>query len=390
MASTTSNHHLMLSMLLFVMLIFTSLDLTVGQVGTFFGRLGTNLPGAGRTVGLYQSNNIRRMRLYDPHAPTLRSLAGTNISLTMGVSHSELRDLANCPEAATAWVLRYILRFPNVTFRYIIVGNEIEPGSELGPFVFPAMLNVYRAIGAAGLGRRIRVSTSINIDLLSRWSPPQAGVFKCSVNWFIRPILEFLRDTQAPISINVFPFYAYLNDRQNINLSFALLQPNNGVVYGGVYYDNLFYVIYDAFDAAVEKILAASSTLFMQQTDDSVGSLPTSNVAPPPPPPSPPSPQPIVDGSGISTGGYSSPPGAYLSTPNALSDGPIATVQNARIYINNLMRIVRTGTPRRPGRPIQTHIFSMFDENLRPGPEYERHFGIFDANGQPKFPFRFQ
>ncbi|KAH6763716.1 hypothetical protein C2S51_014965 [Perilla frutescens var. frutescens] len=386
MASTTSNRHLMLSMLLFAMLICTSLDLTVGQVGTFYGRFGTNLPGAARTVGLYQSNNIRRMRLYDPHGPTLRSLAGTNISLTMGVSHPDLRDLANCPTAATAWVRRYILRFPNVTFRSIIVGNEIEPASELGPFVFPAMQNIYRAIGAAGLGGKIRVSTSINIDLLSRWSPPQAGEFKCSVNWFIRPILEFLRDTRAPIGVNVFPFYAYLNDRQNINLSFALLQPNNGVVYGGVYYDNLFYVIFDAFDAAIERILAATSPLLSTPRTDSnpiIGKMPPDNSGL----------NLVVTGNGSPTDNGSSPPPAGLPPtifPDALSDGPIATVDNARIYINNLMRVVRNGTPRRPGRPIETYIFSMFDENLRPGPEYERHFGIFSANGQPKFPFRFQ
>ncbi|KAH6825229.1 hypothetical protein C2S53_020592 [Perilla frutescens var. hirtella] len=386
MASTTSNHHLMLSMLLFAMLIFTSLDLTVGQVGTFYGRLGTNLPGAARTVGLYQSNNIRRMRLYDPDGPTLRSLAGTNISLTMGVSHPDLRDLANCPAAATAWVRRYILRFPNVKFRSIIVGNEIDPASELGPFVFPAMQNIYRAIGAAGLGGKIRVSTSINIDLLSRWSPPQAGEFKCSVNWFIRPILEFLRDTRAPIGVNVFPFYAYLNDRQNINLSFALLQPNNGVVYGGVYYDNLFYVIFDAFDAAIDRILAATSLLSTGTSSDKaeqkkvvIGSGSASNRGSPPPPPGHGSPPPPP--------GHGSLPTIF---PDALSDGPIATVENARIYINNLMRIVRNGSPRSPGRPIETYIFSMFDENLRPGPEYERHFGIFSANGQPKFPFRFQ
>ncbi|KAG6432670.1 hypothetical protein SASPL_104253 [Salvia splendens] len=148
-----------------------------GQVGTFYGRLGNNLPSSAATVRLYQLNNIRRMRLFDPHGP----LNGTNIRLIMGVSHPDLRDLANCPQAATAWVRRNILRFPNVTFRQIIVGNEIEPASELGPFVFPAMQNVYRAVRAAGLRGQIK--------------------------------------------------------------------PNSGVILGGVYYDNLFYVIYDAFIA---------------------------------------------------------------------------------------------------------------------------------------------
>ncbi|XP_047961880.1 glucan endo-1,3-beta-glucosidase-like [Salvia hispanica] len=184
------------------------------------------------------------MRLFDPHGPTLRALNGTNIRLMMGVSHSDLRDLANCPQAASAWVRRNILRFPNVTFRQIIVGNEIDPASELGPFVFPAIQNVYRAVRAAGLGGQIK-----------------AARFKCSVNWFIRPIVEFVTETNAPLHFNVFPFYAYLNDRRNINLSFALLQPNSGVVLGGVYYDNLFYVIYDAFIAAVDKIIAQAAAL---------------------------------------------------------------------------------------------------------------------------------
>ncbi|KAL1533721.1 putative glucan endo-1,3-beta-glucosidase bg3 [Salvia divinorum] len=385
MAAT--DNHFKLTMLVFGLLFVTSLHLTAGQVGTFFGRLGTNLPGPAATVSLYQQNNIRRMRLFDPHAPTLRALGGTNTRLMMGVSHSDLRDLANCPQAATAWVRRNILRFPNVTFRYVIVGNEIDPNSELGPFVFPAMQNVYRAIRAAGQGGRIQVSTSIQINLLSRWSPPQAAEFKCSVNWFIRPILEFMRDTGASVHLNVFPFYAYLNDRRNINLSFALLQPNSGVVLGGVYYDNLFYVIHDAFIAAMTKILAAASPLSLQQQ----GGGPQQK-------PDMPTGLESTISTGISSGGGNAAPAPQGSIPfddgerntTALSDGPISTLNNARTYINNLMRVVRTGTPMRPGRPMQTYIFAMFDENLRPGPEYERHFGIFLPNGQPKFPFRFQ
>ncbi|XP_057793507.1 glucan endo-1,3-beta-glucosidase, acidic-like [Salvia miltiorrhiza] len=377
MAAPTTQNHFKHTMLLLGLLILTSLHPTAGQVGSFFGRLGTNLPGAATTVGIYQQNNIRRMRLFDPHAPTLRALSGTNIRLMMGVSHPDLRDLANCPQAATAWVSRNILRFPNVTFRYIIVGNEIEPESELGPFVFPAMQNVYRAIRAAGLGGRIQVSTSIQINLLTMWNPPQAAEFKCSVNWFIRPILEFIRDTSASIHLNVFPFYAYLNDRANINLSFALLQPNSGVVLGGVYYDNLFYAIHDAFVAAMGKILAAATPLSVG-TDVKQAHTGTGTTS--------------STGHTTGAGRHSPTPSVPLGSGDeimAVTDGPIATLDNARIYINNLMRVVRTGTPMVAG-PIHTYIFATFDENLRPGPEYERHFGIFLPNGQPKFPFRFQ
>ncbi|KAH6796368.1 hypothetical protein C2S51_037354 [Perilla frutescens var. frutescens] len=371
MATTTNE--LTLAMLLFGLLIVTSVHFTAGQVGVCFGRLGNNLPSVQRTLALYKKSNIRRMRLYDPHPPTLRALAGTGIRLMLGVPNDHIRDLANCPEAATAWVRTNVLQYPNVTFRYIAVGNEIPPESELGPFVLPAMQNMYRAIRAARLGAQIRVSTSIRTDLLEKSFPPQDGVFKCSVNWYIRPIIEFLRDTGAPLLTNIYPYFAYMNDRKNINLSFALLQPNSGVIASGVYYDNLFYAIMDAVYAAMERILAAASPLMTleQELADNGGGIPHQ----------------VTSETGHSSKGGGQGGG---SEPDSLDDGPLNTVENARIYNNNLMRIVRNGTPRRPGRPIEAYIFAMFDENLKPGPAYERHFGIFLANGQPKYPLRFR
>ncbi|KAH6775027.1 hypothetical protein C2S52_012588 [Perilla frutescens var. hirtella] len=347
-----------------LLLIVTSLDFTAGQVGVCFGRLGNNLPGVQRTIALYKKYNIRRMRLYDPHPPTLRALSGTGIRLMLGVPDDHLRDLANCPQAATAWVRTNILNYPNVTFRHIAVGNEIEPESNLAPFVLPAMQNIYRAIRAARLGRQIRVSTSIRTDLLEKSFPPQDGVFKCSVNWYIRPIIEFLRDTRTPLLANIYPYFAYMNDRKNINLSFALLQPNSGVMANGVYYDNLYYAILDAVDAAMEKILVASPRLFSIFSEEK-------------------------DGGGVGNSGVN---GSETGYTTGVNDGPMNTVENARIYNNNLMRIVKKGTPRRPNSRLETYIFAMYDENLKPGPAYERHFGIFlpSGNGQPKYPLRFR
>lgn len=314
------------------------------------------------------------MRLYDPHPPTLRALGGTGIRLMLGVEDAQLQDLANCPQAATSWVRRNILQYPNVTFRYIAVGNEIAPESTLAPFVLPAMQNIYRAVRTAGLGGQIKVSTSIRTDLLNTSYPPQAGEFKCSVNWYIRPIVEFLRDTQTTLLVNVYPYFAYMNDKQNINLSYALLQPNSGVVAGGVYYDNLYYAILDAVDAAMEKILAAVPSLFSVLSEEKKGG---GNGNP--------------GGTGSETGwptkGGGKKKGAEVM---GLNDGPMNTVQNARIYNNNLMRIVKRGTPRRPGRRLETYIFAMFDENLKPGPAYERHFGIFLPNGHAKYQLRFR
>ncbi|GLJ18447.1 hypothetical protein SUGI_0327220 [Cryptomeria japonica] len=62
-----------------------------------------------------------------------------------------------------------------------------------------------------------------------------------------------------------------------------------------------------------------------------------------------------------------------------------ATVDNA------LIRHVSSnqGTPRRPGKPIDAYVFSLFKKNLKPGPEIERHFGLFYPNKNPVYPVNF-
>lgn len=55
------------------------------------------------------------------------------------------------------------------------------------------------------------------------------------------------------------------------------------------------------------------------------------------------------------------------------------SVENAKTYNGNLIAHLRSmvGTPLRPGKPIDTYIFALFDENLKPGPSFERSFGLF-------------
>uniref|UniRef100_A0A0D3EV49 Glucan endo-1,3-beta-D-glucosidase n=1 Tax=Oryza barthii TaxID=65489 RepID=A0A0D3EV49_9ORYZ len=56
--------------------------------------------------------------------------------------------------------------------------------------------------------------------------------------------------------------------------------------------------------------------------------------------------------------------------------GAGASVENAAAYSNNLVRHVGRGTPRRPGKAVETYIFAMFNENQKPE-GVEQNFGLF-------------
>lgn len=58
-----------------------------------------------------------------------------------------------------------------------------------------------------------------------------------------------------------------------------------------------------------------------------------------------------------------------------------ASIKNARIYNNNLIKHVSSGqgTPRRPGKELEAYIFALFNENLKPE-GVEQNWGLFYPN----------
>ncbi|KAG5566315.1 hypothetical protein RHGRI_002049 [Rhododendron griersonianum] len=249
--------------------------------------MGDNLPSDQEVVDLYKSNGIGRMRMYAPNPQTLQALRGSNIELLLGVPNEDLPHLANSTVAASKWVRDNVLNYyPDVKFRIIVVGNEIDLNSNstdasLAPLVLHAMSNVYDALASASLKDEIKVSTAINPGLLRTSSPPSQGLFEGA--W------------------------------------------------------NLFDVMLDAIYSAVENAGGPNVEIVVSET----------------------------------------------GWPSA--GDTAASVENAATYYRNVINHVKGGSPKRPGRAIETYLFAMFDENLKVGPQNERHFGLFSPNKQPKY-----
>ncbi|KAM3364694.1 hypothetical protein ACQJBY_014823 [Aegilops geniculata] len=317
-------------------LAFASILITgrVQSVGVCYGMNGDRLPSPAEVVQLYESNGITAIRLYKPDVQTLRALNVSNIAVLIDVADETVARLASSVPGAQLRVRFYIQHYPGITFRYISVGNELTGAATQN--IVPAIKNLNAALDAAGI-KGIKVSTAVRLDVLASSSPPSSGVFK---DGYMNQVVALLGTTGAPLLVNVYPYFAYIDDQKNIDLNFALFQPSSTVVRdGGLSYTNIFDAMVDAVHAALRK----------------------ANVQ-----------VPVV----VSESGWPS------------AGGVGASVANAQTYNQNLINHVGKGTPYRP-QPLETYVFAMFNENLKPGAETEKHFGLFNPDKSPVYPIRF-
>ncbi|XP_051138449.1 glucan endo-1,3-beta-D-glucosidase-like [Andrographis paniculata] len=306
-------------------------------VGVNYGEVANNLPPAEATAKLLQSTSIEKVRLYGADPAIIKALANTGIGIVIGASDGDIPALATDPNFAVVWVNSNVVAFyPASKIIIVSVGNEVvtSPDQNLVTQLLPAMQNVQNAINAASLGGKVKVSTVHSMAILSQSDPPSTGAFGYGDT--IRALLQFLSENASPLMINPYPFFAYQSDPRPETLAFCLLQPNAGRVDSGtgIRYMNMFDAQVDAVHTAMKRIGYKDVEIVVAET------------------------------------GW-----PYRGDPNEV--GP--SFENARAYNGNLIKHLRSqvGTPLMPGKSVDTYLFALYDENLKPGPGSERSFGLF-------------
>lgn len=307
-------------------------------VGVCYGRNADDLPTQDKVAQLVKQRNIKYLRIYDSNIQVLKAFANSGVQLMIGIPNSDLLPFAQFQSNADTWLKNSILPYyPAAKITYITVGAEVtESTDNSSSLVVPAMQNVFTALKKAGLHKRIKVSSTHSLGVLSRSFPPSAGAFNSSHAHFLKPLLEFLAENQSPFMIDIYPYYAYRDSPNNVSLDYALFQSSSEVIdpNTGLLYTNMF-------DAQIDSIYFALMALNFR----------TIKI--------------MVTETGWPSKGS---PKEKAATPD-----------NAQIYNTNLIRHVinDSGTPAKPGEELDVYIFSLFNENRKPGLESERNWGLF-------------
>ncbi|CAN6373786.1 unnamed protein product, partial [Urochloa humidicola] len=321
-------------------------------IGVNYGANADNLPSpAAVATFLATKTTINRVKLFDANPAFLDAFAtnAPSISIAVSIPNSALPSFADKStglDAARGWVrdnlAAHIANGANVTL--LLAGNEI-----LGPVVnpdlvvalLPAMRRLYQALQLENLPQ-VRVTTPHYLGILapSDGIPSNARFKPGFDNKVLAPMLKFHNDTGSPLMVNAYPYFSY--NAQNLN--YAIFRPNAGIYDPGT---KLNYT--SMFDAQMDAIYTAMKKLGFPDVQIAVGEAgwPTQAEA------------------------------------GQVGVGP----EEARDFNAGMIRVCSggKGTPAMPGRTFETYVFSLFDENQKPGPIAERNFGIFNTDFTPKY-----
>ncbi|KAI3470840.1 hypothetical protein Pfo_027503 [Paulownia fortunei] len=211
-----------------------------------------NLPPPEHVVSTLQPHPRRRprLRIYQHHPPPLRLQPPHSLLRRQSLRR---RPLALFPRPPLP---------PRTHISLISAGSDVittaatsDPTVDPSTTLLPAMRNLHLSLLDLGI-RTIPVSTTFSfIDIMTTSFPPSAAEFQEPIgSLIIRPLLQFLEETNSSFLINLYPYNVYRINSE-IPIGFVLFQEHpfnfRDDVITGVRYRNLFDMMVDAVIAAM-------------------------------------------------------------------------------------------------------------------------------------------
>ncbi|CAK9323822.1 unnamed protein product [Citrullus colocynthis] len=295
------------------------------------------------------SLKLTAVRLEDSDPNVVRAFAYTNISLLLTIPNFMVAPIAANRSAALRWLYVHVVPFyPRTIITTISVGNDfLEASPEFATVLLPAIRNVYTALRNLGI-RQISVSTTFSfVSIMATPFPPSSARFQDPVSQaVIRPLLQFLRDTNSSFLINIYPYNLYRLNSE-IPIAYALFQnhPFNfrDDMITGVRYRNLF-------DSMIDAVISA-----------------------------------------MAVAGHENVPLIVTETgwPSFGTDAGEVEANHAyaEMYLKGLVAHLKSGfgTPLRREGVMQTYIYQLFDGEEEQGARPVRKWGLLYPNMTKKY-----
>ncbi|PON75067.1 Glycoside hydrolase [Parasponia andersonii] len=322
----------------------------LAKVGVNYGQLGNNLPSPSRSVELIKSLNAKRVKIYGADPGILTALKNTGLQVSIMVPNEIITNISTNQTLADQWIHTNVVPYyPDTLIRYLLVGNEILswPDKRTWFALVPAMRKIQIALKTHGI-HKVKVGTPSAMDVLESSFPPSNGTFRSDISAKVmKPMLQFLNRTKSFFFLDVYTYFPWIAQPNNINLDYALFESKN-ITYTdpntGLTYTNLFDQMIDAIIFAMKRLGYPDIRIWIAET-------------------------------GWPNGGDIDQIGA--------------NIYNAATYNRNVVKKLSAkppvGTPARPGSVLPAFIFALYNENSKPGPGTERHFGLLYPNGKPVY-----
>lgn len=348
-------------------------ELIKPQIGICYGTQGNNLPAPEKSVRfILQNLKAKQVKIYNVNAEILNAVKGTDLQVTVTVPNELIINISSDQTLADQWIQTNIVPFyPEAIIRFILVGKNYYNNNNNNNFrqppspppwfyhVVPAIRKIRSALKRFGLNKNVKVGTPlVAMDVLEGSNnnknknsifPPSNARFRSDITGKVmKPLLQFLSHTKSFLFLDLFPYFEWTSKPDVISLEYALLQSafrNASYSYrdsgSGLVYTNLIDQMLDSVVFAMKKLGYPNIRLYIAET-------------------------------GWPNGGDVDQIGA--------------NVYNAATYNRNIVKKFTAkpplcGTPARPGEVIPINILALYNENRKPGPSTERHFGLLYTNG---------
>eukprot|EP01018_Ginkgo_biloba_P010309 Gb_09682 [translate_table: standard] len=319
-------------------------------LGINYGRVADNLPAPSKAIELMKDLKVGYVKIYDADPEVLKALSNTNLQVVITVKNQEISSIASDSSNADKWVQSNVLPYyPSTRIYMIMVGNEVLSDNQnqaTWSQLVPAMKNVHSALLQNKLDDAIKITTSVAMDAFSSSYPPSNGSFRQDIATSVmQPMLNFLNGTDSYFFLDVYPFFAWSSNPVNISLDYALFGLGASKIKDGAFqYSNML-------DAQLDATVAAMAELGYPQVKLAISET------------------------GWPSKGDSDQAGANL----------VNAARYNRRLVTKLLSSPPSGTPRRPKTFIPSFLFSLFNEDQKPGATTERNWGVFYPDGTPVY-----